>query len=443
MTLVYVKDIWPIIIIAILFSLMATAHRVLIPNKYSAFLQFKEEEDPKKTAQSTTIRILYLIIGTAVLSEIFRFSERQIAVGLFVSCFLNIWPAIMQHRLLKLKNTGTEWLLLLGYILFIFFSIFIEKITIYVMIPILKGEQQIYWLENQAISIIASLLFIAIPIPVEALLSKLTHVTVVQTIDTFREEIYILEKQFSVESPYIKNNQYVIDDSAKQNDIPVELLKTILKLEIFYRYRMYNRFIEFILCKFLKKIAIKKDISVGLAQIKISTASKVMRQRPEKFIASLIDDQTNISICGKYLRQLIEEYDFRMATETYHIQNSYTDVFDYIACKYLGGTSETKEKTILVYSALLRNELKNMPLIYLGSAGRREYNVVIWDDRDEKMNYHEYERVADQLKWYGVLKREIYVDGIKAEFELNCQEYQLIPVIENSTKEFGLKMKIL
>ena len=166
MTLIYINDIVPIIVTAVVFSVMAVAHRILIPSKYSAFLQFKEEEDSKKTAQSTTIRILYLIIGTFLLSEIFSFSDKQISIGLFISNFLNVWPAIVQHQLLKLRNARTEWLLLLGYICFVLFSGLVEKITFYMLIPILKGEQQIYWLENQAISIIASLLFIAVAIAI-------------------------------------------------------------------------------------------------------------------------------------------------------------------------------------------------------------------------------------------------------------------------------------
>ena len=443
MTLIYINDIVPIIVTAVVFSVMAVAHRILIPSKYSAFLQFKEEEDSKKTAQSTTIRILYLIIGTFLLSEIFSFSDKQISIGLFISNFLNVWPAIVQHQLLKLRNARTEWLLLLGYICFVLFSGLVEKITFYMLIPILKGEQQIYWLENQAISIIASLLFIAVPIPIETLLAKLTHITVVQTIDTFHEEIYILEKQLNIKSPYIEKNKYAIDDSAKQNDIPVELLKTILKLEIFYRYRSYNRITEFIICKFFKKIAVKKDISVGLAQIKVSTASQVLRLRPESFISSLINDQMNISVCGKYLRSLIDEYNYRMATEPYQIEDRYIDVFDYIACKYLGGIAETKEKTVLVYSALLRSILSNVPLIYLGSDGRNNYNIIIWDDREEKISYKEFIDLSEQLKSYGILKREIYVYGTKAELELYCQKCDSISMIRNLTYSLGLKMSIL
>ena len=72
MTLIYLNDIIPILISYMIFSLLAMAHRVLLPNKYSAFLQFKEDEDVSRTIQSTSIRIIYLIAGTCFLNLIFH-----------------------------------------------------------------------------------------------------------------------------------------------------------------------------------------------------------------------------------------------------------------------------------------------------------------------------------------------------------------------------------
>ena len=62
MGLIYVGDIVPILTSGLILSMLAMAHRVFLPNKYSAFLQFKEEEDVNKTIQSAIIRMIYLII---------------------------------------------------------------------------------------------------------------------------------------------------------------------------------------------------------------------------------------------------------------------------------------------------------------------------------------------------------------------------------------------
>ena len=86
MGLIYVSDVVPILISGLIFSMLAMAHRVFLPNKYSAFLQFKEEEDVKKTIQSTIIRIIYLILAHAFLI-CFGISEKQIGIGIIVACF--------------------------------------------------------------------------------------------------------------------------------------------------------------------------------------------------------------------------------------------------------------------------------------------------------------------------------------------------------------------
>lgn len=54
---------------------------------------------------------------------------------------------------------------------------------------------------------------------------------------------------------------YKIENVAKENDINPKLLRIILYLEIFYRKRIYNQLLQNFICKFMKKLAISKDIS--------------------------------------------------------------------------------------------------------------------------------------------------------------------------------------
>lgn len=162
-----------------------------------------------------------------------------------------------------MRKNRTEWLILCGYFLFIATSIFVEIMTIRLFIPLLKGDTTVYWLDNQAITMFFSLILLAFPVTVETILSKFARIVVVQTIDTFVEEVYILEHQLNIECPLIEENKYIIEKIARDNDISVVLLETVLRLEIFYRGRIYNRMIEKFACRFFPRIAIKKNISVG------------------------------------------------------------------------------------------------------------------------------------------------------------------------------------
>lgn len=426
MVFLYFRDLIPTFVASVLFSALAMAHRILIPTKYSSFLQFKQEENEIKTAQSTVIRIIYLILGTLFLYKIGHFTEIQIATGIFISCFLNIWPVVIEHHLLKIAKTKTEWLLLLGYFSFIIFSILVEFITTRLLLPILSGDESIYWLDNQAISLFVSLVVVAIPIPVETIIAKFTHVVIVQRIDTFKEEVYICEKQLNMDYISINNNKYKIDDIAKDNDINIKLIETVIKLECFYRGRLYYRFVENILTKYFCKYAIKKDISVGIAQIKISTAQKILHQNPYLFLRKLCNDETNIELCGKYIKSLMDEYFYLKSVQDYSVNNLFIDIYDYIACQYLGGEPENKEKTILVYSAVLRSVLSDSPLYYIGSDGTERFRVTIFGT--EKLSYERYKELKEQVIINGKICNEIFVNSeeFNIKIDIICRyAYQL------------------
>lgn len=441
MVLIYLRDLIPILISWVMFSMLAMAHRVLLPAKYSTFLQFKEEEDVNKTIQSTSIRIIYLIVGTCFLNLIFGFTEKQIGIGVFIACFLNIWPAIIQNQLLKLRKNRTEWLILFGYLLFVGTSIFVEIITIRLFIPLLEGDTTVYWLDNQAITMLLSLIVMAFPITVEAILSKFARIVVVQTIDTFVEEVYILEHQLNMESPKIEKNRYLIDRVARENDINVVLLETILRLEIFYRGRVYNRLLEKCICKYFSKIAIKKNISVGLAQIKISTAEDVLRENPYNFIKRICDDDLNIEVCAKLLKNIINEYEDMCEKKSCYCED-YEDVYDYIACEYIGVYAWQKDKTALIYSAVLRSFMKEKKLYYMGAKQTGRCLVHVYKANTRGVFYDKFQEYIEKLDENVIIKKKVFVKGQELILEFICDDEYYIGIANNFAKEYECEFAV-
>lgn len=414
------KDIISIIITTLLFSFLATAHRVLLPNKYSAFLQFKSEEDPKKTAESTAVRIIYIIIMTALLYVGFSFRAEVIYIGIFIAAFLNVWPAVIQYRLLRFVKTKSEWILLTGYVVFITASIFTAYLTVKLLLPMLNGEMQIMLLDNQAISILTTIFAIALPIPIESFLAKFSCVVVVQNIDTFKEEAYILRNQLQIENPILNKYKYIIDDAARENDISVALLSTILKLELIYRGKIYYRTLEYIMCTFLKSITIKRDLSVGIAQIKISTAQKILRENPDSFLQKLLNGKFNIGVCAKVLRYNIESYERILESGEEWRLEGITDIYDYIACEYVGSLYDKKERTALLYSAALRSFASST--CYNGSEATELYHITL---KAEMIERGAYDKLKKALESYCKLKEAMLEDG-KMLIRLKCfHDYEL------------------
>lgn len=439
MTLIYLKDIIPILISYMMFSLLAMAHRVLLPNKYSAFLQFKEDEDVNRTIQSTSIRIIYLIAGTCFLNLVLGFNEKQIGIGIFIACFLNVWPAIIQNQLLKLRKNRTEYLILLGYLVFIGASVFVGVMTVRLFIPLLQGDTTVYWLDNQAISILSSLILMVVPVSAEVIIAKFARIVVTQTIDTFIEEVYILEKQLNMECSQVENNRYLIDRVARENDINVALLETILRLEIFYRGRMYNKLLENCACKYFSTLAIKKNISVGVAQIKISTAARLLKENPHSFIKRLCNDDFNIELCAKLLKDIMDQYEDMLERGSYDCED-YEDVFDYIACEYMGAYAEHKDKTALIYSAVLRSFMKEEPLYYTGSEQMERCLVCIYQDGACGVDYDRFQAFVEQLGENVIIRKQVFIEEQRLEFEFICDNEYYVGLANDFAKENGCEI---
>lgn len=434
MVLIYLSDLIPILISWVMFSVLAMAHRILIPAKYSAFLQFKEEENVNKTIQSTSIRIMYLIVGTSFLKLFLGYTEKQIGIGIFIACFLNIWPAIIQNQLLKLRKNRTEWLILCGYLLFIATSIFVEIMTIRLFIPLLKGDTTVYWLDNQAITMFFSLILLAFPVTVEAILSKFARIVVVQTIDTFVEEVYILEHQLNMEHPLIEENKFIIEKIARDNDVSVVLLETVLRLEIFYRGRKYNRMIERFICRFFPRIAIKKNISVGVAQIRISTAEEILRENPFNFIKKICDDKLNIEICARLLRNIINKYEDMKETGSYYCED-YEDIYDYIACEYLGAYAEQKDKTALIYSAVLRSFMREKKIYYMGAEQTGRCLVKIYKDKNPEIDYNDFQEFIEKIEGEVIIQKKVFIDSQELSLEFICDDQYYIGLANQFAKD--------
>ena len=109
-----------------------------------------------------------------------------------------------------------------------------------------------------------------------------------------------MEKQLNMKCPQVEHNKYLVDRVARENDINVALLETILRLEIFYRGRLYNKLLENCACKYFSTLAIKKNISVGVAQIKISTAARLLKENPYSFIKRLCNMTLILSCVRNY-----------------------------------------------------------------------------------------------------------------------------------------------
>lgn len=346
-------DLLPILGVSIIFSLVATAHRIFLPQMYSSILTFKYTGDYKKTTKSSAIRVLYVLILTIIFYEVVHYTPKQIYLGILIACFLNVWPAIIQYHLLNFWKSKEKAIILLGYISFIVFSVFEAYITIKVIYPMIFENKEYALFSNDGLNLLKTIILCIIPISFEGMLARFSGVVTQIDLDTYLEEVKILNSQLSIENEILKTYEYEIQRICHANFIDVELLKTIVALEYIYRGQWHNRLSEIILCRYFPWLAIKKDISVGLTQIKISTAKEILEMAPQKFVNKLMDPEFNMEVCAKYLKKVINQYNLKNDNDC--LQNQVSDIYEYIAYSYLCEFYDETNKTALLYSTLLRN----------------------------------------------------------------------------------------
>lgn len=438
MITLYSKDFLHILITAICFSGFAMIHRTLFPSEYSSVLQFEENE--QRTLHSTVIRILYIMTGTLLFSRIFLFSNLQIVCGVFIASFLNVWPAIVQHHLLKLIQSKAHWMLLFRYLLFVIISVIISAITVDRLIPLLKGKESIYILDNQGISILFWFITMLLPLSAEQMIIKYSKVIVPIRIDTFQEELSIMKWILKEKDLFDQKNKYIIEHMSRKYDLHVQWLQSILKMERYYRDNSWNRIVEYLLCFWFPNYAIKMDVSLGAAQIRISTAQKVLGQNPDFFIRKMWREDYNIELCAQYLRSLINDYfTMKRNAEEWCLTN-YQDLFDYVACKYLGCDPSEKKPAAFIYSAILRSLLRH-GIYYEGSENAENYYLHI--SADGSIPPNTYEQVKGELENNGKILKEIYIEKEKTEFIIYCRAHYMINSLRQIAENHALKVEIL
>lgn len=204
---------------------------------------------------------------------------------------------------------------------------------------------------------------------------------------------------------------------------------------------MYNKILEKCVCKFFSEIAIRKNISVGIAQIKISTAKEILRENPDDFIKKICDDNLNIEICAKLLKTIIDKYEDMCTSNAYDYED-YEDVYDYIACEYMGAYAWQKDKTALIYSSVLRSFMKEERLYYTGDKHTGRCLVCLSKDNTRRIHYDKFQEFVKEFGDDIIIHKKVYVKGQEFAFEFVCDNEEYIRIASDFAKENECEFKV-
>lgn len=129
----------------------------------------------------------------------------------------------------------------------------------------------------------------------------------------------------------LKKYYNIIEHEAIINNLNVNLLFGFIILEQINRGNIIQRIIEYLIVYLVPQVVIKRDMSLGLAQIKLSTAQKIYPYELDRvLIRNLINEDFNISTCAKLLCSIISNIGINInlliLTKNYLTGNSYSDL---------------------------------------------------------------------------------------------------------------------
>ncbi|CAM4239221.1 hypothetical protein [Lacicoccus alkaliphilus] len=146
-----------------------------------------------------------------------------------------------------------------------------------------------------------------------------------------------------INKAFIDKRLSLIDKYSKMNEINREELYGILLIEHINRGKLLTKIIERCAVKFLISKAVQLDLSLGIGQIKISTARLYCRDKDNKAMAKeLLKDEFNINVAA----QIICDYHTK-----FDEQNQLLGLVKYYT---MGDITHKSNRNIILYYKLLR-----------------------------------------------------------------------------------------
>ena len=344
--LVY-SDFYFIFIGVILFLFTNLIHKTIFNRKYLG-ITIEDEKVSQLSGRAYinfTARTSIIMIDALILS-FFKIEIKNILISSLISSFLIVWPAIILFKLYNIFNLF-KLKIMIRYI----FYIAINFLTSYYSIKYLKAAflgEYIFILDNSGLSFVFTIIPILIPGIIEKMISKIFYTyTNKLFIKNFYEEINITIENINL----IK---YRIFSLYKY-----EIVLYILWIESLYRGSFFEKISERIYCYFLYDLAIEKDISIGITQIKLSVISDMIQQSPYVFRKKLFNPKFLINVTCKIIKK--EILNFKNFNE-----RKMRDIYIHLASAYNGNYDNISVK---VYAATLRTLMGKNKII-----GYKEYN---------------------------------------------------------------------
>lgn len=152
-------DIIGYILFVFLFLCAMSLQPIIFKEDYSTIYEVVYYQDTQNVFKTSAYRILVVIFLSILCSHFMSHSYKISILSCATGSFLQIWPAIIYYKIFSFKINFQKLKYLFACILYIIFCIISVIMTYKVIIPLLNGFQDSFFLiENSGIQIIGDLI---------------------------------------------------------------------------------------------------------------------------------------------------------------------------------------------------------------------------------------------------------------------------------------------
>ena len=349
------SELFTIFIFMFLFLSSFTIHRKIIPKGYFALNEIVYLFDVKRFWTSSNIRCFF--IGAIIFLGYYKFDIRNSAVyysALGLVSLIQVFPVIVRYQLYKFWKSIYRFRLFCTNLFYVAVLFFMGFACLEFMIPAIYGEKGYIDMAYPFVNFTLGIFIYMFPLFIQFSVQWRYDTINLDRMNFLHTDTAIMLRNLDImsrENSIVKHYRLDIEKYAKVYGIDPDLLKSVLSIEEFNRGSIIQCFIERLLINGFPAFVLRKDMSIGFGQIKISTASKLLSISEGAALEELAKPGRNIEICARYIRLLINKY----LEDKKHpfIAARYNDLYDYIAKNYIGATDATLYNAVL-YAAILR-----------------------------------------------------------------------------------------
>ena len=288
MEIMNVKSIIESGLVFILYMFLCKYQRVIFKESYFSVQDIAFSKSKKIAIPALISRFIFILVISIVFSRLFSYDSQRITIAIFIGSFLLTWPSIYYYRLAYHRRNQVKRSYFWGCILSMIFSLSSVMVSMKYIIPALFDGKDIFVYSNSGFQAVLWLLGLIMPLPLLNWFRKdMDSYEFSQDFDTFYGDLRILENRLYLEKSVIEDYEKYIKESALKNKIPYKLLFLVLSIEYINRESWSIRSTEWLVCRFFPLLAKKWNISVGLAQLKISTVKQITDEPVKTFIMKL------------------------------------------------------------------------------------------------------------------------------------------------------------